>query len=77
MYVCIGFLAKISRLFASARLGCPEILANRPFRRTVIFGIYFRAKNDGAEVTGRGEKGKFDAIYFVCIYGFPLDLRGV
>lgn len=30
MYVCIGFLAKISRLFASARLGCPEILANRP-----------------------------------------------
>lgn len=74
--------AKISRLLGSKRFGWVKILANRrSFSSSIscIREIYFRAKNDGPEVTAEGEggreKGKFDEIYLYV--RFSIYLRGV
>lgn len=73
--------AKISRLLGSKRFGWVKILANRRSFSSIscIREIYFRAKNDGPEVTAEGEggreKGKFDEIYLYV--RFSIYLRGV
>lgn len=56
--ICIGFLAKILRLFASARLGCPEILANRPpfSSNRYIRDIFSREERWSGSNGQRGER---------------------
>lgn len=67
--------AKISRLLGSKRFGWVKILANRRSFSSIscIREIYFRAKNDGPEVTaeGREEGKKENSTRYICMYGFP------